>query len=41
MAIGNCLIADVKINNLIERFQKCNLDGINKIVIRVTDKESM
>ncbi len=41
VAIGNCLIADVKINNLIERFQKCNLDGINKIVIRVTDKESM
>lgn len=41
VTIENCLIADFKINDLIQRLQKCNFKNVNKIVIRVTDKESM
>lgn len=39
--IDNCIIADLKINNLIDRLNKIDLSNINQVVIRVSDKESM
>jgi len=39
--IDNCLIADEKINNIINQLKEIDLDNINEIVIRVTSLESM
>lgn len=39
--IDNCLIANNKINCIIEQLRKINLNNINEIVIRVTNNESM
>jgi len=39
--IDNCLIADERINNIINQLKEIDLDNINEIVIRVTSLESM
>ncbi len=41
IAIDKCLIADNKINQLINKLNKIDLNTINKIMIRVTNKETM
>lgn len=41
IAIANCLIADDKINDLIKKLNKIDLNTINKIIIRASSKETM
>lgn len=39
--IDNCLIADDRINNVIKKLKSANLEGVNQIVIRVTNNQIM
>ena len=41
ISIDKCLLVDERINILIDEIKNLNLNGINKIVIRVTNNESM
>lgn len=41
VAIDKCLIADDRINKIIDNLQNISLENIQEIVIRVTNKESM
>ena len=41
ISIDKCLLVDERINKLIDEIKNLNLNGINKIVIRVTNNESM
>lgn len=41
ISIDRCLLVDERINILIDEIKNLNLNGINKIVIRVTNNESM
>lgn len=37
----NCLLLDERINNIYNYFKKSNLNNINEVIVRVTDKETM